>query len=449
MSQAHKGSRLVAIGQLKSVSPETVFLAHYDITEKDVLSGVSPNASDVFTLRPQEGRFGGGIAVEEETANLVKNGGMEIYSTSYNPGWDTSLNGTNRLTDWSFYNPGVASANVGYHANTNIDRFGYPVIEFVDMNSAYGQKHRWLGVSQQFTTNISGNNWVDGIGVTVSMDVMVDNIDKGIKFGLYHLNSGNTEGFHGSQTVTKFCTKTYQWERISETFTVNISNGDWNPTTWCRLYVYGHFYRNDAEGIAWVKNIQIENKGFPTSFVHSNRDKGKLSYPITQYQTVSGWWKVNTISNEWQRIIGCYENPAIYPHWYLSYEYGTGGDIRLRLRDGSIGDSHNSISFSKSEVNTVDGKWHFFAVVLDKDNQKIGLMIDDKYREQAYPNVPTNFALSNYLDIGWARSNGGEQLNGLFDELRIDNRAVSVEELLSWYYSGSPFSPRGIYTIAY
>lgn len=441
MSQAHKGSRLSNISQVRSADKDTIFLAHYDITENDILSGITPTVS-VSALRETEGKFGGGIAIEEATQNIIKDGNFREYRTVTYP-WDSSLNGNLGSDIWSTANSGVPSSNIGYHAHINIDRFGYPVVEYIDRNGQFGHKHRWMGISQKFANNAGTElGWGDGTKVSVSFDLMVDHPDKTFQFGIHHFNSGGASTFGTAYASDIGCTRAWEWQRITRTFT--LSKADWDFSSWARLYIYGYFGRNDYEGAGWVKNVQVETKPFCTSFVTDSRPAGKLSYPLTSYRTISGWMKVapENVKGGWQRIVGSLKTAGVYPQWYLSFN---ATEMNFRVRNG---EKDNAAVFKRSEINYADGKFHFFAIVFDKENDKLGLMIDGIYKELPYTGVPVDFSIHETLDVGWSRtSSPGGELNGILDEIRVDAVARSEEELRQWYLSSAPFFPKGIYRV--
>jgi hypothetical protein len=80
MSKAHKGSRLKLKDQLVAVGFDAVHF-DYNIDASGVHQGdiVEPSSDSVYTMRHQEGRFGGGVALEQATTNIIK----EISNNSY------------------------------------------------------------------------------------------------------------------------------------------------------------------------------------------------------------------------------------------------------------------------------------------------------------------------------------------------------------------------------
>jgi hypothetical protein len=436
MSDSHKVSNLSLQGQLISVDNNTVFLAHYDNTKNDVLRGLEPTG-EVSTLRPFEGKFGGGVAVESNTTNIIINPSVP-YTTQSNIGWDNSLNGTYKPTAiWSSgYNSGVTSANVGYHAHVNVDRFGYPVFEFVDKNGQFGSglKHRWLGISQLFASNVSSElGWADGTKVSLSFDMMTDHVDKGIQTGLYHRTSGDTGNTFGTTSATSFISKPFEWERIERTIT--LVGSEWDFTKNSYVYIYGNHYRNDYEGTAWIKNVQIETKSYSTSYVEGSRALGFMKYPlIVEPNNVTiNFWSNNKESGGFYIDIMCGSDSNrlfLRPSTSTSIDGGKviNGTVKL------VGETN---------IGTMIGQWRMYTIVSEGSNVK--MYVDGKKVKENLT-IGTISGMSTSLDLNGV-SRGVR--NCIYDELRVDNIARTDEEIESWFISQKPFYPRGIYRIAY
>jgi hypothetical protein len=453
MTDSHKGSLISQVNRIIPIDNNTTALFHYDITTNDVLNGISP-ISDVSTVLPIYGKFGGGVSVEEGTTNLAINGDLNPYYTT-SQGWDVSLNGNLYASSWSTgYNSGVTSANVGYHAHLNVSKFGYPVLEYIDMNSQFGStlKHRWLGISQQITTNVSGNfGWGDGTQVTYSFDMMVDGTDKGINMGLYHTNPTGSSTF-GSTQITVYNTKPFEWQRKYITTTLKAS--EWDFTKACSIYIYGHYCKNDYEGIAWVKNVQVETKGFPTSFVETIRPSGILKYPsdcINPSQgTISFWYKPNYPTSS---VTGQTNSPKLIQIG----DYYTNSSITIWNFTNNLnlfvkGATNTGWSLSKSFGSLLQqDTWSFITVSWSGTTWKVykdGILLGTNTANESLGKIGGN---SMYVggDGGDGGSSAGKACNGIIDELRIDNIARTDEEIQSWYIANQPFYPKGIYRLAY
>lgn len=436
MSKAHLGSKLIPLGRVQSSGPDTLMLCHFDVTENDVLQGTAP-VSKTVTLR-QDGKFGGCVAIEEATTNKVTNGDFSVSQTvSY--GWNNSLNGTLAPDSWSTYNGGVPSANVGYHAHLNVSRFNFPVIEFIDKNSPFGSglKHRWLGISQSLGSNASLLGFGDGSKVSVSFDLMVDHIDKKMEYGIYHRNSGNTVNTFADAYTGVFLDKPFEWQRVESTFTLSGSN--WDFSQFASLYLYGHMARNDYEGTAWVKNVQIEMKPFATSFTSSSRSSGVLKYSKSVLYpdegTISFWLYAKTVPAT--------PNPV----------FSSGVDSASGAFDLLIGSTDYLRVFGESanaQLNPVipKGRWCHIAVTWKK-SQFLRIYVDGLLDKESIGTTDWSTAFSKNASGFYLGSGIRNNPNVLIDEFRVDRVARTQEDILSWVMSGSPFSPQGIYRITY
>jgi hypothetical protein len=453
MANSHKGSLISQINRVVPVDNNTTALFHYDITTSDVLNGIAPIA-DTSTILPLYGKFGGGVAIEESTNNLSINSDLSSYLTT-SSAWDTSLNGNIYPSSWSTgYNSGVTSANVGYHAHLNISKFGYPVLEYIDKNSQFGStlKHRWLGMSQQITTNVSGNfGWSGGTQVTYSFDMMVDGVDKGISMGLYHINPSGSNTF-GSTQITVYNTKPFEWQRRSITTTLVAS--EWDFTKSCTIYIYGQYCKNDYEGIAWVKNIQVETKGLPTSYVKTNRASGILKYPANCINpsegTISFWYKPNYPTSA---VTGQNDSPKLIQVG----DYYTNSSITIWNFVNSLtlyvkGATNTGWSLSKPFGSLLQKDvWSFIAISWNGTTWKMykdGVLLGTNTATENLGSIGNNVMYVGG-DGGDGGSSAGKACNGIIDELRIDNIARTDEEIQSWYIANQPFYPKGIHRLAY
>lgn len=185
--------------------------------------------------------------------NFLLNSQLD-YTTVNNLDWDAALNG-NLIPAYGFtngYNGGVTDPTVGYHAHLNANKFSYPVLEFMNRNSQYGDPNRWLGISQGFNASSDINKELEvGSSITVSFDLQSDKIGGTIDGGLhrYSKSTGTTSFVSRDLSVS---TKANGWERFSFT---QVVDDDWDLTKSFRLYLYGHL---DDEITKYVKNIKVE-----------------------------------------------------------------------------------------------------------------------------------------------------------------------------------------------
>lgn len=386
MAEQHIGSLLPIKNKVIGVDESTAFLAHYDLNANDVLNGIEPignTQSPTWSLKPKEGRFGGGVTVEEGTTNLVASATVSSYATYHN----VIRNGCN------------------FRMNTLVAN------TYLTLQLGYTLEGKTLSISGYMKKN-------------------------GVPF---FPNSTPPSTYQPNGNVIKryFNPDTGYFEFICK-YTVNNN------------WVFHTNLTNSIGDVITIDNFQVEEKSFVTSFVEGTRPNLNLNYPLYKYQTISGWFKINTRNqaiapqNGWQRIIGSYTD-ATKNHWYLSIVAGTNQTVRLINRNRTANQAEGLVDIAT--VNVSDGGFHFFAAVFDLQAKTMRLHIDDQYAETTYQEVTDTFPFE--LQIGKHMPSDLEQLNGMVDELRVDTVPRSLDEVMAWYYSNSPFWPKGIYKKAY
>uniref|UniRef100_A0AB39C718 Minor tail protein n=1 Tax=Bacillus phage KoopaTroopa TaxID=3234046 RepID=A0AB39C718_9CAUD len=218
-------------------------------------------------------------AVQFGGRNLLRNSNFAKYKTNDTLTWDKNLNGNIVADGWwsNGYNTGTAVPTTGYHAHLNVEKFGYPVAEFIDKNSVISQPHRWLGLSN---TVLTTDPLFDSLGVgktyTISMDVMSDTVGMKINTGFHHFITGNaTQSFYGFQWDLQPCVTPNVWEKKYKTFTIDSA---WDLTKGFSYYLYGQY--NSVEGIMWVRNIKIEEGTRYTDWSETPEDTNAFMYNI-------------------------------------------------------------------------------------------------------------------------------------------------------------------------
>lgn len=197
----------------------------------------------------------------ENTVNLLP------YPTpkgNVSAGWDASLHpGAINVSNWSVgYNSGVGSPAIGYHAHwVLIDNI--PTMKFPDLNSELVSTHRWLGISSNTSINLTALIQPSGT-YTVSYEARADVEGKKIHSGIYYqLTTGTSKGF---QDGTKEDILTTKWKKYSYTKTMSANA---NTSIAGQFYMYGH--TSGPEGVAYVRNLQIELKNHATDYTENTR----------------------------------------------------------------------------------------------------------------------------------------------------------------------------------
>ncbi|MBI5217863.1 MAG: hypothetical protein HY958_02920 [Bacteroidia bacterium] len=142
--------------------------------------------------------------------------------------------------------------------------------------------------------------------------------------------------------------------------------------------------------------------------------------------TLSVWFKANDSTNAWVKLIGKHYN-ASSGSFYLIWEHNY-------VRFSAI------TSFQYGGIvsgNLVDGNWHHAIGVYDGSLMSLyidGLLVNSS------ANFGTINETNDALTIGRSES-WNEYYNGLIDDIRIYNRALTPAEITALYYEGAPAPP--------
>lgn len=256
------------------------------------LNAVYNNANYNFTLRPGEIKITGTAKVndfrlydhplsikeiEELSKGLIlhyplRDSSLQ-HTTNYllypspgkaaTPAWDASLHpGAINVSGFgNGYNGGVGSPEIGYHAHWVL-MDGVPTMIFPNLNSEYGKKNRWLGISSNSTVNLAQTIGQNN-KYTISFEAKASVVNKDVHFGLYYRKEGATSNaFHDGQRGQLLTTN---WKKYSYTWTLTQQPSSDNIGA---VYMYGH---NGIEGIAYVRNLQLEVGDHATDYVVGSR----------------------------------------------------------------------------------------------------------------------------------------------------------------------------------
>lgn len=347
--------------------------------------------NSVFTLRKQEGKFGGAIAVEEETTNLYFDKTPTL----------TDENNTLTVLPWSERHNG--------NPITRIQKaVGAPSVE----------------ASYRYCFTLTPEN-----DATLSFKVKLLSGD--ISSIAVHYGGGTLGNALKKEPIGGgwwYCT-----------YTGKVPSGG--------VLCAGIGFYGEAAVDCLLTEMQLEEKPFATSFVSGSRPSGLLEYPQSAFPldtqgTFSCWARTHN-NLEIDRTI-------IY-QWEVGG--GTNGQFGLRMRyNGGMRLVVNG-TYITSNTRYNDGKWHFYTVTWINGTDQWHLYVDGVLVGSATEPITlvnTRGRRDQRIPIGhrgWTYKD--EHWNGLFDEVRIDNVARTAEEIQTWYYSNSPFWPRGIYHKSY
>lgn len=387
MSQAHKGSKLILRDQVIAVPFES---SHFDFSfdATGICRGelVEPTSDSIYTVRPYEGRFGGGVSIEERTTNIISSSNANTLS-----GWIKANH-----TDTG---KRISDSNGNDSIVWNIADEGYAHID---------------------APMTSGNTYTFSIYVFPNQDYTFS-----VRVGA---PENDTSGY-----IELITAKANRWTRLVNTKSVQSS----------RLLIgYRGFdsASNPPDNFEVAYSMaQLEEKPFSTSFANGSRGGGVLKYNdniINHLEgAVSFWYKPsiawdskvnNTAPNETDRE--------------YFFEWGVAGQANSfwarRYRD-----SNPSLNFIYNNGNTIyryDGKLSGNQEILItytyKDNYQALYVDGKKIATNSTPSIkrPT----SGVFSIGKRLENYSTS-NGIISDFIIFNRFIDDEEVEAIYISNN------------
>jgi hypothetical protein len=400
MSNAHKGSRLILKDQLIATNFNSTHF-DYNVDATGICFGelVEPSVGSIYTQKPIEGKFGGGVAVEEGTTNLA------IISDSRWMLNKSNYQGIMTLTDYDYFNTSML-----YNFKPRLDPSGG------------GWQVAGYSHGTTFTSG-SAHTWSIYLRKLTSDNLTVRLVDS---------NAANQQG-----ATVIFTGNVGEWNRIQSTWTPTVNTGG----AW--------FYVSANETASFeLADPQIEKKAFPTSFTVGTRYSGSPIYDakkiLNPYRgSVSFWF--NPLSR----------NPEVYPSlftagaysadnsqdWLCVY-YGSGWSSGNQMTLGITGKGSGAFQVS-SLLTIIANKWYFVVARWDRDLSKGVLRVyrdDGTYADSIVGNY--NFTPPSFTDVtnlyigkGWGSPN---TVNGMFSDIVIDREYISDDEMNARYFSNKP-----------
>jgi hypothetical protein len=195
-----------------------------------------------------------------------------------------------------------------------------------------------------------------------------------------------------------------------------------------------------VEGARWVDN-GISGKAFKFDIKNETDcivvpDDDSLD---VKEITMSAWIKTTCINQNWNRIIG--------KHYWKGYVLALHGELPDKSPRGEVVGEFGPSGWMAGNITVADGKWHH--VVCTNDAEKMKIYIDGNLHktEKAKGPVSTNgydLAIGN-SKVPYTTKDIGDRLmkklnidhypaewcafDGLIDEVRIYNRALSEDEI--------------------
>ncbi|MDP5273683.1 LamG domain-containing protein [Chengkuizengella axinellae] len=366
MSKSHKNSKLI----LKEQIIPAKFNTFYIDCQQDghaIYKGsiVSPKAA-LYTLREEEGVFGdSAIAIEEGTINevsqIINNHNSNLISEDVSEG---------EFKGWK---------KVIIQSITNINNFRVGKFDYVSV--------------------LVGSTWTFSIDFYSPSDKLWMRVD-------------GTNGFSAMESLGNY----------KASFTLSNGGTDKNES----IFIVGK--DNQVENLEvgdffYYRNVQIEQKNFPTSFANNSRESGVFRHHVDFLKannefTISMRAKCHDAktSSNYYFDIG--------DHGLYLMNYGT--NITLRGHNGSIS---QDVVYSSGRIN----EWVMLTVV--KSGSKFKLYVDGEWIGE---NELDDMLIHPTFHIG-TNYNGGSYLNGLISHMRVDSIVCSSEEIEAWYLSNAPF----------
>ena len=199
-------------------------LIHFD-EHLTSTNGMAPDNDYTVTLR-DDGKFKGGVAVEEATENLVVN--PQEWKIKHHSSYQTVT-----ILDETLFGCVISEAEKVSD--------GTPATQVASLNIANGETYTASIYSKTISSTSSGN----------------------AKLIFYN----------GSYLASVYATKDGQWERLEVTYT-NDTGEDLN-----NVYIY-YYPPSKTGSISQASAPQLEQKPFSTSFTESSRNEGVLNYLV-------------------------------------------------------------------------------------------------------------------------------------------------------------------------
>lgn len=216
-----------------------------------------------------------------------------------------------------------------------------------------------------------------------------------------------------------------------------------------------NMYFNAGAGYAWdISEIQFEQKPYATSFINITRSQMLPTYPNYLVRTVSLW--VKSTSNKVVDGVGTSRTLLrqidvidTYPQWSLYVANTTtsdclpgtatpitAGSAILKVKWKTDGVNVTTYLCTVSTINILDRGWHHISCEFGLGSI-CRISVDDKYGDTL--TIPeTSYYFNGLLRVGYD-STSELAGNFLIDELRLDNRTYSRDDIRRRFISGTEY----------
>jgi len=329
--------------------------------------------------RFEQGKFGQAVMVEEGTTNYVISPKTQINIVSPSSGF------------------------TAYNYNHNHPYGGVPQSQAVTYAVSFELKQR--GTYPFDSVVLGGGAGGDAWNIRIKRDLTLQGT-----------------GVSGSVTTKPLADG---WKRYECVFTI--------PTTGY-LQTFVNFITAYETGAvdSDIRNVQLEQKPFATSFIDGTRSPETLTIPTAGVWN-KGSWTVEAIykpnngpcPSHWNLVWECYIDAL---NWYQVGAEQTTGYLKARVS------SAGTIYTISSNIPIVAGT--IYSLAASGDGSTLKFYVNGSLIGSTVYTEPVG--TPSYMYIG-ANASSQHHANTLIDELRIDKIARTDEEIAGWYKANAPF----------
>lgn len=393
MSNAHKGSKLILKDDVIPIGFNSTHLDfNKDATGIRLGSLIEPNYStSIYTVRKGEGKFSNGVAIEEPSANL--------------------------------YNVAEGTATLGSDT-ANTTRVNNCTEQVLFGNYSW----KYTNISgNTFNMYVNGNGYYNNVtGTTFTLSTYAKRLD-------------------GKPITTVGSAYIYAYTNGTFPVTITSANNGWYKLQATGTFVSGGhvtlagFNSLDGSTSWYFDGFQVENKGFATSYmgINGNRGKGLLEYPCIPNPpngTIGFWVKLDESfpTSSYKIFIDSYGTSAGSSNSNRLYVAVNGSSLSWFEGNSS---GQNSLSMTVTDFHSgyafIVIKWDSTGRTLYFGKPDGSGLIQSATTTQ---NFPTNWTDKMYIGNGTTY----EYANAVFEDFCMWDRTLTDDEIQAIYTSNQP-----------
>ena len=394
-------------GKQSSTLPDTNW-HHIAITTKSTIS-----ASNVYLGKVGSNYFNG-ILDDIRLYNYVRS--PDEIRLDYNAGLAVKLGGSPSQINWTYETQWLYKRKITISGSTS-DLTDYQVLLTLDTQSLISQGKMRSDCGDIRFGNSTGkvlNYWIEPNTCNTTSTkiwVKIPSIPtSGTTIYLYYGNSSVRSESNAQNTFIRIIdgvVGSWHFDEGSGTTAYDTSGNDNDGTL--------------KNGPQWIDGKYGKALSFDGSDDYVNcGNSSNLNFGTNDF-TIESWIKTNYIE-KWQLIVSKSYNPG-----YELFVARDNGKLLFQIGDGS--------GWTNFLGNTVvaDGNWHHVVAVADRDNNGI-LYVDGNFDNEKSITSKSGSVDSEYnLHVGTRPPSTGYAFNGIIDEVRIYNRALTPDEISDLY----------------